>query len=170
MSEPIRRPRHISIWSLVVGCASILLLGLGMACGEGATPTPSPTSTPIPIPGFPLVITDSNGQAVTFEEPPQRIVAYESAAVEILYAMGESERIVGAHDFVSHPPEALDLPKVGGAFEINREKIVALEPDLIITFYAGSLPDLENLGAKVLYLEQPDDLEGIPEQMRLWGR
>ena len=88
MSEPIRRPRHISIWSLVVGCASILLLGLGMACGEGATPTPSPTSTPIPIPGFPLVITDSNGQAVTFEEPPQRIVAYESAAVEILYAMG----------------------------------------------------------------------------------
>ena len=59
---------------------------------------------------------------------------------------------------------------MGGAFEINREKIVALEPDLIITFYAGSLPDLENLGAKVLYLEQPDDLEGIPEQMRLWGQ
>ena len=170
MSEPIRESGRFSIWSMVAGCALILLLAVGMACGEGATPTPSPTPTPTPIPGFPLVITDSNGQAVTLEEPPQRIVAYESAAVEILYAMGEGERIVGAHDFVSHPAEALDLPKVGGAFEINREKIVALEPDLIITFYAGSLPDLEGLGANLLYLEQPDDFEGISEQMRLWGQ
>ena len=150
--------------------AAFVALGLIMGIACGGDPTPTPTPTP-PAPGsYPLVITDSSGQEVIFEKPPERIVAYESAAVETLYAMGEGTRIVGTHDFVGHPPEALDIPRVGGAFQINREKIVELEPDLIHTFYSGSLPDLENLGATVLYLELPENLEGIAEQMRMWGR
>ena len=137
----------------------LLLLILGVACGEEATPIPAP-----------IVITDSNGNQVIFEGPPQRIVAYDSAVVEILYAMGEGARIVGTHDFVTYPPESADIPKVGGAFNINSEKIVELEPDLLNTFYAGSLVDLENLGIKVLYLEEPQNVEGIPERIRMWGQ
>ena len=167
MKPPIRTPQSIPLARVLTGAFITLVLILGIACGEDPTSTPTPTP-PAPA-SFPFVITDSNGQAVTFEGPPQRIISYESAAVEILYAMGEGTRIAGTHDFVAHPPEALNIPKVGGAFQINREKIVELQPDLIYTFYSGSLPDLENLGATVLYLELPENLEGIADQMRMWG-
>ena len=136
-------------------------------------PTPQPTATAAPTPTprlLPLLITDSNGSQVIFGESPERIIAYDSAMVEILFALGEDDRIVGAHDFVSYPPETAEIPKVGSSFAINSEKIVELEPDLIYTFYGSSVPDLENLGATVLYLETPTDLEGISRQIRMWGR
>ena len=142
-----------------------------------AAPTPSPTPTitasptPSPTPSlFPLVITDSNGNDVTFDKPPERIIAYDSGIVEILFPIGEGARIAGTHDFVTYPPETADIPKVGSAFSINTEKIVELEPDLIYTFFPGSLPDLENLGIKVLYQEQPNDVDEISERIRMWGR
>ena len=134
-----------------------VILVLVFACGGDAKPTPA-------------AITDSSGIEVVFDQSPQRIIAYDSAPVEILYAMGEGERVVGTHDFTTHPAEAVDIPKVGSAFQINSEKIVELEPDLIYTFYSGSLPDLEDLGIRVLYLEQPATLDEISEQMRMWGK
>ena len=135
------------------------------------TPTPAPSPTPSPTPSlFPLVITDSNGKDVTFDKPPERIIAYDSGVVEILFPIGEGARIAGTHDFVTYPPETADIPKIGSAFSINTEKIVELQPDLIYTFFPGSLPDLENLGITVLYQEQPNDVDEISERIRMWGR
>ena len=158
----------ISAGFLLVGTL-LIALALGTACGADPTATPPPTLAPTPAP-FPLVITDSNGKAVIFEEAPERIIAYDSAAVEILYVIGESERIAAAHDFVTFPREAEEIPKVGNSFNMNFEKIVELEPDLIYTFYGSSVPELENLGIKVLYLETPRDLAGISAQIRMWGQ
>jgi iron complex transport system substrate-binding protein len=39
---------------------------------------------------------------------------------------------VGVSDFSTHPPETLDIPKVGGLIDPNKEKITALQPDLFI--------------------------------------
>ena len=141
------------------------------------SPTTTPTATPMPTPAptptpsvFPLVITDSNGKEVTFKEPPKSIIAYDSAVVEFLFAMGEGDRIVGTHDFLSYPPEALEIPRVGSAFAVNAEKILELNPDLISVFFASAVDQVENLGVKVLYIDSPSTLAGIPEQMRMWGR
>ena len=176
-----------------LGLLAMLLL-VGLACGDDATATPTQTSpptltstppatqTPIPsatqtaippttpTPPYPVVVIDSNGNEVTFTQPPEKIVSYDSPVVEFLFEMGEGGRIVGAHDFVTYPPEAAEIPKVGNAFVISAETIVELEPDLVYTFYGSSVPDLENLGIKVLYLETPNTLDGIAEQMRMWGR
>ena len=143
------------------GLLAMLLL-VGLACGEDATATPTQTS--------PVVVIDSNGNEVTFTQPPEKIVSYDSPVVEFLFEMGEGSRIVGAHEFVNHPPESAAIPKVGNAFAINSESIVELEPDLVYTFYGSSVRDLENLRIKVLYLETPNTLEGIAEQMRMWGK
>ena len=151
---------------LLLGCTLVLLM-LATACGEDPTPTPVPTATPSL---YPLSITDSNGNQVVLNGPPERIIAYDSPAVEILFAIGEGARIVGAHEFATYPPEALDLPKVGSSFSINLEKIAELEPDLIFTFYGTSVPDLEGSGVPVLYLETPNDINGIAEQIRMWGK
>ena len=138
-----------------------------------ATPTPAPTPIPTPteVPSaFPVVITDGNGNDVVFESPPERIVAYNAVAVEILFAMGEGHRLVGTHDFVTYPPEADAVPRVGDAFNVNGEKILEADPDLVYVFYASSYDQVKDLGPRVLYLESPTTLEGIPERMRMWGR
>ena len=157
---------------LVTGVLAFALVS-ALACGEDATPTipPTPTLAPTPSPAvFPVVITDSNGNQVAFDEPPRRIVALDSVVVEFLYAMGEGDRILGTHDFVSYPPEALDIPRVGSAFSFNAEKILEMNPDLISSFYGSSIPDLEKLGVKVLYIETPRDLGEISDQIRMWGQ
>ena len=134
------------------------------------TRVPAPVLSPAPV-TFPLSITDSNGDEVIFDEPPERIVAYDSAVVEILFALGEGHRVVGTHDFVSYPPEADDVPRLGGAFDINVEAIVALEPDLVYLFFDRFQPDLERAGLKVLYLKTlNNDFIKVTDDIRLWGR
>ena len=68
----------------------------------------APTPTPVPL--FPLTITDSNGNDITFDAPPERIIAFDSAAVEILFALGEQDRIAGTHAFVDYPPKPPTSP------------------------------------------------------------
>ena len=136
-----------------------------------ATATPAPPS-PTPAPSiFPLTITGSNDKEIVFETPPERIVAYSSAVVEILFAIGEGHRVVGTHDFVDYPPEADGIARVGSAFAVNVEAIVALEPDLVLIFSEGPLADLERAGLNVLYLESRNEtIQGVTEKIQLWGR
>ena len=154
-----------------------LLLAAAWACGDSAsdteTPTPvPPTPAPTPAPAlFPYTITDSNGNNVTFEEPPERIAAFDSAVVETLFAIGEGHRVVGTHDFLSYPPEAADIPRLGDAFNVNLEATVALEPDLVFIFSDGHLADLKRAGLKVLYLKTlGDDFTRVADIIRMWGR
>jgi iron complex transport system substrate-binding protein len=140
----------------------------------GTAPAASRLLEPPPAPApvqFPLTVTDTNGNELTFDEPPERIVAYDSAVVEILFAIGEGHRVIGTHDFVSYPPEADDVPRLGGAFDINIEAIVALEPDLVFLFFDRFQPDLERAGVKVFYLQTlNNDFTRVADQIRLWGQ
>jgi len=114
---------------------------------------------------------DSNGNEVVFDSPPERIVVYDSAVVEILFAIGEGKRVIGAHDFVSYPPEVADIPRMGGAFNIDLEAVVAVEPDLVFVFSPTFLEQLENAKLKVLYLKSlQEDVARVAENIRLWGR
>ena len=55
----------------------------------------------------------------------------DGAAVEMLFAIGEGDRIVGTHSYVTYPPETESITKVGDAFNMDIEAIAALEPDLV---------------------------------------
>ena len=142
-------------------------------------PTPAPElvarapapATPTPVPAvFPFVVQDSNGNEVVFESPPERIVAFDSAVVEILFAIGEGHRVLATHDFVSYPPETASVPRVGGAFNMDIEATVALEPDLVFIFFDRFQQDLERAGVKVLYIETlTDDFIQVADRIRLWG-
>jgi iron complex transport system substrate-binding protein len=120
-------------------------------------------------PFFPFSVTDGNGQIVTIQHSPRRIIAIDSSMIEILFSIDEGSRVVGVHDFVSFPPQVDRIEKVGGAFSLNFERIVSLEPDLIVVFFDAFLPDLRRLGLTVLYLPTPKTLGGISKRMRIVG-
>ena len=66
---------------------------------------------------------------------PRRIVCLSDEVTEILYGLGESERIVGISAYSTRPPEApRDKPAVTGFADGSVEKIRALAPDLVIGF------------------------------------
>ena len=127
---------------------------------------------PTPIPAvFPLTVLSEDGREVVFEEPPERIVAFDSAVVEMLFAIGEGHRVIATHDFVSYPPEAADITRVGNAFDMNIEATVELEPDLVYVFFDRFNEDLERAGLKVLYIPTlSDDFSKVADNIRLWGQ
>jgi iron complex transport system substrate-binding protein len=65
---------------------------------------------------------------------PQRVVCLSSEHVEICYALGAGERIVGVPGTAHRPPEVRDKPKVGGFTSFRVDKILGLEPDLVLAF------------------------------------
>jgi iron complex transport system substrate-binding protein len=74
---------------------------------------------------------------VTFVLPrgPQRIVCLTEEPTEILYALGEGERVVGISAYTVRPPEAKrDKPVVSAFIDGSVKKICALKPDLVIGF------------------------------------
>ena len=135
-------------------------------------PTPTPTTAPptaTPEPG-PVTVVSSDGKEVVFETPPERIVVYDGAAVEMLFAIGEGDRIVGTHSYVTYPPETAEITKVGDAFNMDIEAIVALEPDLVYVFYDRFNADLERAGLKVLYIKSlSHGFTEVADQIRMWG-
>jgi len=69
---------------------------------------------------------------VSNEATPQRIVVFSPAAVQIIFALGAGNRVVGTTRFVTFPPAATNLPDLGGIIDVNYEQLTALNPDLII--------------------------------------
>jgi iron complex transport system substrate-binding protein len=66
---------------------------------------------------------------------PQRIVCLTTETVEVLYALGEQDRIVGISGYTVRPPEARkEKPKVFAFTSGDIDKILAVQPDLVLTF------------------------------------
>ncbi|MBI2308014.1 MAG: cobalamin-binding protein [Rhodocyclales bacterium] len=66
---------------------------------------------------------------------PQRIVCLTTETVEVLYALGEQDRIVGISGYTVFPKEARkEKPKVFAFTSGDLQKILAVEPDLVLTF------------------------------------
>lgn len=65
-------------------------------------------------------------------ETAQRIVSLSPGNTEILYALGLEERIVGVDSSSDYPPQAKDKPQIGPYNAPEVERIIALQPDIVI--------------------------------------
>lgn len=66
---------------------------------------------------------------------PQRIVCLTTETVEVLYALGEQDRIAGITGYTVRPPQARkEKPKVFAFISGDIDKILATQPDLVLTF------------------------------------
>jgi iron complex transport system substrate-binding protein len=84
---------------------------------------------------------------------PQRIVCLTEETTETLYLLGEDWRIVGISGFTVRPPRARrEKPKVSAFTSAHTERIIALEPDLVLAFsdlQAGIAAELARAGLDV---------------------
>ena len=109
-------------------------------------------------------VTDEIGRSINISPSPQRIVSLAPGITETLYALGLADKIVGVTSFCNWPPSASQKQRIGGFINPSIEKIVSLQPDLIIATADGNRPDtvrqLERIGLPV-YVTNPSDTNGI---------
>lgn len=114
---------------------------------------------------------DDAGRPVAFARPPERIVSLVPSATEILIALGAADRLVARTDFDEAPGLAA-LPSVGGGLAPSMERIVAVGPDLVIAFRAGSdesTPRLLDQAGIPHLAVRPDGIRDIHRIVRLLG-
>ncbi len=64
---------------------------------------------------------------------PQRIICATPGLTEVVFALGAGDRVVGISDYTVWPPEALTIPRIGGWMNPDRERLLLLQPDVILT-------------------------------------
>ena len=80
--------------------------------------------------------------AIAEQSTPQRIISLVPNVTEILFAIGAGPQVVAVSTYDVEPPDVRALPTVGALVDPDTERIIALRPDLVITY--GSQTDLQS--------------------------
>jgi iron complex transport system substrate-binding protein len=81
-----------------------------------------------------VAVVDDSGQRVALPHTATRIVTLAPSATELVFAAGAGDTVVGVIKGSDYPPAATRLPIVGDVTSLELERIVALAPDLIVTW------------------------------------
>ncbi len=105
---------------------------------------------------------DVLGRKIELAKIPKRVVSLAPSITEILFALGVGDRVVGVDSFSNYPPKVVELVKegkikvVGGYWAPDLEKVVELNPDLVIADLGAHykyLAKFEELGLNVLFVK-----------------
>ncbi len=102
-----------------LACA-LLIAAAGAGCGGRSEPDPEPVG------------------------PARRVISTSPNLTEILFAVGAGEQVVGVTDFCTWPPEARDVPRIGAYLNPDVERMIALQPDLVLV-----LPSMVGLAERL---------------------
>ncbi len=117
-----------------------------------------------------VTVVDHKDREVEVSLEPEKIVSLSPSNTETVYALGLEDNLVGVTDYCNYPPEVEEKPVVGGYVDPNREKIMELNPDLVLadSMHEQEVHDLQDLGMEVVVLA-PENFEEIFEAMDIVG-
>ncbi|XHF86683.1 vitamin B12 ABC transporter substrate-binding protein BtuF [Vibrio sp. HN007] len=103
----------------------------------------------------------------------ERVVSLAPSSTEIAYAAGLGDKMIAASKFSDYPEQAKSLERVAAYNSVNIERIIALNPDLIVAWRSGSslktLHQLEQLGFTLFYTDT-DSLAEIATHIEELGK
>jgi iron complex transport system substrate-binding protein len=173
-SSPFRggKSRLRAVGTIIGMTFLVSVLALGFLTGCPAEPDNGNNGgTTLPL-EYPMTVTDYAGRQVTLQAEPQKIISLAPSNTEIIYALGLEDRLLGVTTFCDYPAEALDKPKIGGFNTVDIERVVDIQPDLILAtniHVAEVVPQLEQLGLTVFVVD-PRGVEEITEAIEVVGR
>ncbi len=127
-------------------------------------------ASPPPLDSF--VLADGQGTNVTVKIHPARIISLTPSHTEVLFAIGAGPKVVGGTDFDNYPPEAANVTHVLTNLQVNVERTVALNPDIILVSSLNNPTDIARLRALNLTVFYADAsrVEDVPPMISLIGR
>ncbi|MDA7965257.1 ABC transporter substrate-binding protein [Ruegeria sp.] len=120
-----------------------------------------------------LALTFGAQIALADDTRPDRIIAIGGSVTEIVYALGQEDRLVGRDRTSNYPTEARELPDIGYMRALAPEGVLSVSPDMILSVEGSGPPEtisvLQNAGVE--FVEIPDDFsrDGILAKIRAVG-
>lgn len=111
----------------------------------------------------------ADGSGLTLEFPARSLVTLSPHLTELVFAAGAGKQIAATVEFSEFPAGAIDIPRIGDAFRLDIEQIVALRPELVIAWDSGNpraaVQQLRSLGIPVWSVEirEPEEIADIIE-------
>lgn len=104
----------------------------------------------------------------------ERIVAIGGTVTEIIYALGEGDRVVAVDTTSLYPPEATSKPDIGYVRQVSAEGVLSQKPDLIIAEAGAGPVDSINIlkasGLTFVSIPSPPETAAIPDKIRAVGQ
>jgi ABC-type Fe3+-hydroxamate transport system substrate-binding protein len=148
----------------VTGCVVLALLAVGAAaCGERAEPTGEIEQR------YPVTVQGAGERPAIAPARPERIVALDPGAVELVIALGARDRLVGIPAGIRRgngprqaPSAAAQVVSPNGQVQVD--EVAALEPDLIVATTGMDLLDLaraQRESGAALYVQPSSSVDDV---------
>jgi iron complex transport system substrate-binding protein len=119
---------------------------------------------------------DALDESVAVDDPTSltdpRTVTLSPHLAELVFAIGAGDLLVGVSAYTDYPSEALAVPIIGDAFNLDQERLTMLEPDLLLAWDNGTpqhvIDDLRARGFRIEVVTTTS-IGDIPEAMRMIG-
>ncbi len=142
----------------------VIMMAVGLLSGCSSPSTiEAPEEQSVEVEDAVLSIEDDFGNIISFDNPPERVISLAPSNTEILFAIGTGNKVVGVTSYDDYPEEVLDIEKIGDFNGINLERIIELEPDLVINYGDGVTEENERLleaGIQIAGFE-PESLQEV---------
>lgn len=117
--------------------------GVGMVGGDGGVVAAQPECE------FPTSATDATGEEITIDEEPERVVAMQPSDAQILWEIGAEENVVGMPvgqytEYLEGHDQVEDISE-GDGITVSTERVVDLEPDLVLASAVADDEQIEQL-------------------------
>ncbi|MGD2116875.1 MAG: cobalamin-binding protein [Chromatiales bacterium] len=120
-----------------------------------------------------IVVTDDAGLPVQLAQPAMRVVSLSPHLTEMMFTIGAGEHVIATVDYADYPPQAQQIARIGSNNAWDFERIVALQPDLVLVWQSGSgarlINKLRQLGLTV-YVSEPQSFDLIASNLRRLGQ
>ncbi|MFN3764146.1 MAG: hemin ABC transporter substrate-binding protein [Aliihoeflea sp.] len=120
-----------------------------------------------------LVATLALSAPALAQDGPHRIVAIGGSLTEIVYALGQEDRLISRDTTSVFPPEALALPDVGYMRALSPEGVLSVDPDLILTLEGAGPPEamevIRSASVPVVTVPESFDRDGVLAKVEAVG-
>ncbi|HKX57587.1 MAG TPA: cobalamin-binding protein, partial [Xanthomonadales bacterium] len=124
-----------------------------------------------PLPAQQLELQQSDGGLMVLPHPAKTIITLSPHLTELAFAAGAGPQLIAAAEYSNYPAAASDLPRVGDAFRLDLERIISLQPDLVIAWESGNpalaVSRLQEFGLNtwVIEIRRPEEIANTLERL-----
>ncbi len=115
-----------------------------------------------------ISVVDDNGVTIHLSSPAQRIISLAPHTTELLFAAGAGKSVIAVTAWSDYPAQVKNIPSVGSATELDVERIIKLQPDLVVAWKNGNKPRqiayLRKFGIQV-FESEPKTLDDIADSI-----
>lgn len=116
-----------------------------------------------------ISLEQADGSELLLPAPAIRVITLSPHLTELVFAAGAGDRLIATVEYSDYPESARDIPRIGDAFRLDIERIVAMRPDLVIAWDSGTprpaVVQMRALGIPVWSVEirKPGEIADILE-------